>query len=78
MNNLPKEDFPEPCRRRSTGSFRAYFSSMEEAESFAANPENWPVYQGDIAHLCHKCGRWHLSRSEWLVPKHQRVMKTVN
>jgi len=57
----------EPCRRQS-GSFRAYFYTREEAEAFAADPTNWPTYQGDIAHLCTKCGFWHLSRVEWLFP----------
>ncbi len=58
----------EPCRRQS-GSFRAYFYTREEAEAFAADPTNWPTYQGDIAHLCTKCGFWHLSRVEWLFPE---------
>jgi hypothetical protein len=50
----------EPCRRPS-GNFRAYFSTRAEAEAFAADSANWPVYKGDIAHLCGKCGRWHQS-----------------
>jgi hypothetical protein len=66
----------EPCRRAS-GSFRAHFSSKAEAEAFANDPKN-ADYRGDIAHLCPKCFRWHLSRPEWLVPEHQRVMTTVN
>jgi hypothetical protein len=70
------DKFLEPCRRTS-GSFRAYFNTKEEAEAFAADPSNWPVYRGDIAHLCHKCWRYHLSRPEWLVPQHQRVMTVV-
>jgi hypothetical protein len=57
----------EPCRRPS-GSFRAYFNTKEEAETFAQDPAN-PTYHGDIAHLCAKCGFWHLSRFEWLFPK---------
>jgi hypothetical protein len=67
----------EPCRRNS-GTLRAYFLSREAAEAFAADPANWPVYKGDIAHLCHKCGRWHLSRVEWLVPHAAGVMTSVN
>ena len=51
----------EPCRRKS-GSFRAYFETREDAERFAADPANWPVYKNDIAHLCLKCGRYHLSQ----------------
>jgi hypothetical protein len=67
----------EPCRR-SSGSYRAHFPSKEAAEAFANDPANWPAYQGNIAHLCHKCEHWHLSDPSWLVPDHQRVMKSVN
>jgi hypothetical protein len=66
----------EPCRR-SSGSYRAHFPNKEAAEAFAKDPAN-PAYYGDVAHLCHKCQRWHLSRPEWLVPDHQRAMKDVN
>jgi hypothetical protein len=66
-----------PCKR-SNGTLRAFFSTREEAEAFAKDPKNWPVYKGDIAHQCGKCGRWHLSRCDWLVPNHQRFMKSVN
>jgi hypothetical protein len=58
----------EPCRRQS-GSFRAYFYTREEAETFANDPANHPVYLGDLAHLCMKCGFWHLSKVSWLFPK---------
>lgn len=54
----------EPCRRTS-GSYRAYFNTQEEAQAFARDPMNID-YHGDIAHHCHKCLRWHLSRPEWL------------
>jgi hypothetical protein len=57
----------EPCRRKS-GNFRAYFRTRENAEAYAADPANWPTYQGDVAHLCH-CGFWHLSKLEWLEPQ---------
>jgi hypothetical protein len=67
---------PEPCRR-SSGAFRAFFPTKEEAEAFAADPANLN-YHGDIAHLCYKCGRWHLSRPEWLVPESARHMRSVN
>lgn len=67
----------EPCRR-SSGSLRAHFPSKEAAEAFANDPANWPVYKGDIAHLCHKCGYWHLSRIEWLIPPAAQVMTSVN
>jgi hypothetical protein len=55
------------CLRRS-GTERAWFWTREEAERFAASPAN-PAYRGDIAHLCGKCGFYHLSRPEWLEPK---------
>src|ERR1017187_3881599 len=55
----------ELCRRRD-GSFRAHFHTRAKAEAFAADPQNHPVYLGDIAHHCAKCGFWHLSRFEWL------------
>ncbi len=58
----------EPCRRQS-GSFRAYFYAREEAEVFAADPANWPTYQGDVAHECRMCGFWHLSKVSWLFPE---------
>jgi hypothetical protein len=70
------KEFMEPCRRPS-GSYRAYFATKEEAEAFAADPGN-AGYQGDIAHYCEKCGRWHLSRVERLVPEFARRMTSVN
>ena len=52
----------EPCKR-STGTYRAFFETQEAAERFAAANPN---YHGDLAHLCLKCGAWHLSsRSGW-------------
>ena len=74
MNNELLEK--EPCRR-SSGNFRAFFSTKEEAEAFAADPAHTD-YHGDIAHHCGKCGRWHLSRVEWLVPEFARLMRSVN
>jgi hypothetical protein len=64
----------EPCKRK-RGAYRAHFLSKEQAEAFAADPANWPVYKGDVAHRCSKCLYWHLSRPEWLVQEHQRIMK---
>jgi hypothetical protein len=58
----------EPCKRRN-GTYRAYFTSREEAEAFANNQANWPVYKTDVAHLCERCGFYHLSRLEWLFPE---------
>jgi hypothetical protein len=57
----------EPCKR-TTGTYRAWFVTREEAERFAADPAN-TAYHGDIAHLCAACGYWHLSRPEWLAPE---------
>jgi hypothetical protein len=65
----------EPCRR-SSGSLRAYFSTKDEAQKFAADPANHPVYLGEVAHECPKCGYWHLSKIEWLV--NQPIPETVN
>jgi hypothetical protein len=62
---IPKTK-PEPCRRAS-GTFRAHFNTKENAEAFAADPANHPAYLEDVAHLCGKCGYWHLSKIEWLV-----------
>jgi hypothetical protein len=58
----------EHCKRPN-GTERAWFNSREEAEKFARDPTNHPVYLGDIAHECHLCGSWHLSRREWLEPQ---------
>ena len=63
----------EPCRRI-TGQFRAYFESRETAEAFASNPAN-TAYHGDIAHECHICGWFHLSRPEWLIRDWMRDMR---
>jgi hypothetical protein len=57
----------EPCKR-STGAYRAHFRTREDAETFAQDPANHPVYLGDVAHKCGSCGWWHLSRPEWLAP----------
>jgi hypothetical protein len=65
-----------PCRRAS-GAFRAFFATKEEAEAFRDEPRNVD-YHGDIPNFCGRCDRWHLSRPEWLVPEHQRVMTVVN
>ena len=58
---------------RTNGTRRAHFQTKEAAEVFAANPAN-TAYHGDLAHLCLKCGAWHLSRPEWLVPSWMRDM----
>lgn len=65
-----------PCKR-SNGTTRAYFQTEYEAEQFAADPAN-TTYHGDIAHRCAKCGWFHLSRAEWLVPERLHSMATVN
>jgi hypothetical protein len=57
----------KPHCKRSTGTDRAWFCTQEEAVAFANDPVN-TAYHGDIAHLCHTCGYWHLSRIDWLIP----------
>ena len=57
----------KPCKR-TTGTYRAHFATREEADKFAADLAN-TAYHGDVAHLCAKCGYWHLSRPEWLAPE---------
>lgn len=55
------------CLRRK-GTPRAYFLTREEAERFASSPSN-PVYKGDLAYDCVKCGFYHLSKPSWLQPQ---------
>lgn len=57
----------EYCKRRN-GTERRWFRTREEAEAFAQGPAN-PAYHGDVAHLCAKCGFWHLSKVSWLFPE---------
>jgi hypothetical protein len=57
---------------RSSGTPRARFTDRLEAEKFAQDPAN-PAYLGDIAHLCLRCGFWHLSRLEWLKPATETI-----
>lgn len=57
------------CVRSNGKSLRAWFRTRKEAEAFARNPANHPVYLGDVAHLCPVCEFWHLSRPEWLAPE---------
>jgi len=52
--------------KRTDGSYRAAFETREQAEAFAADPQNWPMYQGDLAHHCRLCSWWHLSKASWL------------
>src|SRR5438046_9001143 len=54
---------------RSNGTERKWFRTREAAEKFGADPKNHPVYLGDVAHVCGKCGFRHLSRPEWLFPE---------
>lgn len=64
------------CARRN-GTLRAWFRSKQDAEAFAQDPANHPVYLGDVAHLCRVCNFWHLSRPEWLVPEWLTLETTV-
>lgn len=66
-----------PCRR-SNGSFRAYFLTKDAAERFALDPANHPMYLGDVAHACGKCGYFHLSRPEWLLEQMPTGSAMVN
>ena len=66
----------DPCRR-SSGSYRAHFPDRESAESYAKDPAN-PAYHGDVVTPLPQCQRWHLSKPEWLVPDHQRTVRSVN
>jgi hypothetical protein len=59
-------DKPKHCKR-SKGTDRAWFRTQEEAVAFANDRVN-VHYHGDIAHRCHTCGYWHLSRIDWLIP----------
>jgi hypothetical protein len=63
--------------KRSNGTYRAHFRAQEEPEAFAADPVN-VAYHGDLAHKCFRCGAWHLSRPEWLVPEWARRMQSWN
>ena len=65
--NLQAPERGEPCKR-STGTYRAHFETRAEAEQFAQDPANHPIYLGDVAHKGGSCGWWHLSRPEWLAP----------
>lgn len=59
--------------RRSNDSLRRWFTTREDAERFAREPAN-VGYHGDVAHICQKgCGRWHLSKLEWLTPASELV-----
>jgi len=60
--------------KRSTGTDRAWFHTHAEAVAFANDPAN-VHYHGDIAHFCPKCGFYHLSKPEWLVPAWARDMR---
>lgn len=69
--------FPDASRHCVRSSGDAWLHSREEAEAFAADPANHPVYLGDVAHLCPVCEFWYLSRFEWLygpLPKTPKQM----
>lgn len=68
MELLIFPDGTRHCARANGSRLRAWFTSKAEAEAFAADPANHPVYLGDVAHLCPVCEFWHLSRPEWLKP----------
>jgi hypothetical protein len=62
------EDHLRTHCKRPSGTERAWFRTREEAQVFAADPEN-PAYHGDIPALCAKCDFYHLNRPEWLDPQ---------
>ena len=52
---------------RSTGTPRAWFKSIPEAEAFIADPRNWPIYKPDVARWCLTCGFVHAINPAWFV-----------
>ncbi len=53
--------------KRSNGSDRAFFTTVEQAEAFKAMPENI-AYHGDRVMWCRLCGYYHLSAPHWNKP----------
>jgi hypothetical protein len=64
----------DPCRR-TDGSFRKAFRTLEEAREYATVN---PSYFGDVEHVCGRCGHIHLSKPEWLIPEHHRMVVGVH
>jgi hypothetical protein len=54
--------------RRSDGSLRAFFATVEEAREFQQRPENVAMYGEDEIHYCRLCGFYHLSHPSWNKP----------
>jgi hypothetical protein len=54
--------------KRSDGSLRRWFHTVEEAETFQADPANAAVYGEDEVRLCTHCGHFHLSHPTWEKP----------
>ena len=52
---------------RSTGTPRAWFKSIAEAETFIRDPANWPTYQPDVARWCLTCGFVHAINPAWFI-----------
>jgi hypothetical protein len=48
--------------RRSDGSERAWFNTLDEAAAFR---DTHPDYFGDVVVLCGRCGLFHCSNPNW-------------
>ncbi len=66
----------EPCKR-SDGSFRAHFTTAEEAREFQQRPENVAMYGEDEVRFCTRCGYFHLSHPTWEKPWETHVSQLV-
>jgi hypothetical protein len=66
----------EHCKR-STGTERKWFFTLEEAEAFRNDLVN-TAYHGDLAHLCPRCGFFHLSKLEWLESSATEMIHELN
>jgi len=53
-----------PCRR-STGTERRWFDTVEDALAFKADPLNVDYHEDEVT-LCGRCGKFHLSHPSWL------------
>ena len=54
--------------KRSDGSNRAFFATVEEAREFQRRPENAAMYGEDEIRFCTRCGHFHLSHPTWVKP----------
>jgi hypothetical protein len=54
--------------KRSDGSNRAFFATVEEAREFQQRPEYVADYGEDEVRFCTRCGNFHLSHPTWVKP----------